>query len=892
MFFRGWFGRRPGDDDLEEEIRAHLALAAQERTDDGMDADEARYAAVRELGNITRTIEDTRRVWTPGWMEVAGDWIGDVRYAGRALARHPAFALTVVGVLTVGIGLNAAVFTMLKGFTLSPIAGVEDSAAIAVIHGETTGGRDVRLSYPDYLHLRDHHTGFVDLFGTVPATVTLGRGRAARQIWSELVTGNYFRALGVQAQLGRTLLPADEIAPGQHPVVVISDALWRREYGADPAVIGKTIDINNHPLTVVGVLDDTFHGTVVSYDVEVFVPILTAPQLGFAFGSAETTPAGILADRRTQIFVPHGYLQPGVSVAAAAAQAETLWTPRSTEHTAADAPRHLRVVRFWQTPGTAPVIILPTLVVLSGMGLLVLVIACANVAGLVAVRGLSRRGEIAVRLALGASRRRVVRLLVVENLVLAAPAAALGLLLATWLLPLMVAFAERMAAPDRLFFNVAVDGSVLAFVVLAGCGSALLIGLLPAVRGARVDLVTTIAEDAAPRGAGRGRARATLVVAQVAVSVMLLVGSGLATRSVQAARRADPGFTTEQVTAITLDLKQNGYDTHRGRAFYRQLLETLRADPDVEAATLAAYVPLAFLDRRPQPIAVEGYVARPDDDLAVMSNVVAPGYFETLQVALVAGRDFTHHDTADGSPVIVVNRTFAERFLGGAQQALGGRVRIAGGSWREVVGVAADLKYSRVNEAPRPYVYLPHEQVYRSGMVLHVRSPLAMDRLLDRTQAHIASLDPELPVFTAKSLEQEARGALIFYDLTAAALSIFGIAGLALAAIGTYGLVSFAVRQSTREIGIRVALGASATAIARSFVARGLRLGALGSVIGAVAALVLGSLLERVLFGVAATDLPSFARALVVVLAGVVLASLVPACRGARINPLRALRHH
>lgn len=892
MFFTGWFGRRSGDDDLEEEIRAHLALAAQERTDEGMDAEEARYAAVRELGNLTRTIEDTRRVWTPGWLEVARDWFGDVRYAVRALARHPAFALTVVAVLTVGIGLNAAVFTMLKGFTLSPIAGVAHSAAIAVIHGETTAGRDVRLSYPCYLHLRDHHTGFEDLFGTIPATVTLGRGRAARQIWGELVTGNYFRALGVQAQLGRTLLPSDEIAPGPHPVVVISDAFWRREYGADRGVIGRTIDINNNPLTVVGVLDDAFHGTVVSYDVEVFVPILTAPQLGFAFGSAETTAAAILADRQTQVFAPHGYLRHGVSLAAATAQADALWAARSTGTPDAEGAQHLRVVRFWQAPGTAPAIILPTLFVLSGMGLLVLVIACANVAGLVAVRGLSRRGEIAVRLALGASRRRVVRLLVVENLLLAAPAAVLGLLLAMWLLPLMVGFAERLAAPDRLFFNVAVDGWVLAFVVLAGCGSALLIGLLPAVRGARVDLVTAIAEDAAPRGTGRGRARATLVVAQVAVSVMLLVGSGLATRSVQAARGADPGFTTAQVAVITLDLKQNGYDGARGLAFYRQLLETVRADPQVESATLAAYVPLAFLDRRPQPIAVAGYVPRPEDDLAVMSNVIAPGYFETLRVPLLAGRGFTSHDTAAGSPVIVVNRTFAERFLGGAPQALGGRVRIAGGPWREVVGVAADLKYSRVDEAPRPYVYLPHEQAYRSGMVLHVRSPLAMDRLLDRARDHIASLDPELPVFTATSLEHETRGALIFYDLTAAALSIFGIAGLALAAIGTYGLVSFAVRHSTREIGTRVALGASGMTIARSFVARGLRLGALGAVIGAGAALVLGSLLERVLFGVAATDLPSFVRALVVVLGGVVLASLVPACRGARIDPLRALRHH
>jgi predicted permease len=890
-WFKRFKRRRLDEEDLQEEIRAHLAIATKERIADGADPESARHAAVKDFGNVLLTREAARKVWTPWWLELLLDLRSDVRYAIRTLAKHPAFALTVIAVLTLGIGANAAVFTILKGIALSPIAGVDGSARLAVIYGETSGGRQIQVSYPEYQLLRDHDRAFTALFGSALAKVNLGRGRAARQIWAELVTGNYFASLGVRADSGRTILPSDEAAPGRPPIVVISHGLWRRDFEADPDIVGKTVEINNNQLTVVGVADPAFHGTTVVYDVEVFVPIMMGPQLGFSFGSREATPSAILSDRRAEVFFPQGFLRPGTTIGKAAAETEALWATLSRDRSSTDAGVRARVVPFWQMPSGAPSYVLPTLTVLIAMGLLVLAIACANIAGLVLVRGVSRRGEIAIRMALGASRTRIVRLLIVENLVLAIPGAFIGVLLADSGIPVLVGYAEWLAAPERVFFNIQVDGLVIGFAVLVACASALVFGFVPALQSSRVDLVSVINEDASPRGASRGRLRAGLVVAQVAVSVLLLVGAGLAGRSVDAARRVDPGFDANQVSGLAIDVRQNAYDEPRGRAFYRRLLNAALTESGVESATLAAHAPMAFLDTRETRVAIEGYEPRQGEDMAFMSNAVGPDYFRTLRITVMAGREFEDRDDETSAPVAVVNSTLATRFWGSAANALGKRIRMADGAWRTVVGVAADVKYSQVNEAPRPYFYLPFLQAYRGNMILHTRGAGPVDRLVERARATVEALDPDLPVLYARPMTEMTRGAFIIFDLGAAMLFVFGTVGMALAALGTYGLVSYSVKQSTHEIGIRMALGATGTAVVRHFLARGLRLGAVGAAIGVVAALGLTRLLGSVLFGVSATDGPSFARALAVVAGGVVVATLIPSWRAARINPLTALRH-
>jgi predicted permease len=519
-----WTRRRLDEDDLQEEIRSHLKMAADDRVAEGADPRRAQLDSLKDFGNVAHTREAARRVWTPWWLELLHDQANDVRYAVRALVKNPAFSLTVVGVLALGIGLNATVFTMLKSMAVAPLAGVAESAKLASVYRETTSGRPIALSYPDYQYVRDHDRAFTGLMGSSLATVGLGKGLGSRSLLAELVTGNYFQVLGVGAERGRTLLPSDEVAPGRQPAIVISDGLWRRDFEADPAIIGKTIEINSYPMTVVGIADPAFHGTTVVYDVELYVPVLMAPQLGFNFGSAQKTASGILSDPRATVFIPQGYLRPGTTLATAAAQIDALWAAQASERPMADASERLKTVVFWKTPGGAPMQLLPTLTVLTAMGLLVLMIACANSAGLVLVRGLSRRGELALRLALGATRTRVVRLLIVENLLVAVPGAILGVLLASRGIPAVVGWIESLAAPRRVFLNIEVDRFVMVFAALVASGSALVFGLVPALQSSRVDLVSAINEDASPRGASRGRLRTGLVVAQVAVSLLLLVG--------------------------------------------------------------------------------------------------------------------------------------------------------------------------------------------------------------------------------------------------------------------------------------------------------------------------------------------------------------------------------
>lgn len=882
--------RRLDEQDFDAEIRAHLAIAADERVADGADRDSARYAALKEFGNVTLTTEAARRVWTPRWLEYVRAYVADVRYAIRALVRQPGFALTVVGVLALGIGLNAAVFAMLKGLALSPLSGVDRSGQLVVIYADNESGRQLRLSYPDYLYLRDHDRSFDALMGSTTITAGLGRGANSRAIWGEAVTGNYFDVLGVHASLGRVLQPSDTREPGQGAVAVISDALWRSDFAADPDVVGKTIVLDQYPLTIVGVADPSFHGTIVGYDVEAFVPVTIAPLLGVNFGSSQHSAGAILSDTTAGVLFPHGRLAAGTSLANATTETNALWTALTHDRPRTDTTPALSVVRLWQSPTGGQTFLLPSLTVMAAMGLLVLAIACANLAGLVLVRGVSRRGEIAMRLALGATRARIVRLLVVENLVLAVPGALAGAVLASRGIPFLVQYARWLAMPQRLFFNISVDAGVIAFAILVGCGCACLFGFVPALRSARVDLVSVMNETT-PRGTSRGRFRAALVVAQVAVSLLLLIGAGLVTRSFEAARSVNPGVDATNVAAVSIDVRQVAYDEPHGRAFYRQLLEAVRADPGIQSASLAAFTPLALIPTPSQWIVVDGYAAGRDEDMTFMSNAVSAQYFDTLRIPLVAGRVFEDRDDERAAAVAIVNVTFADRFCGGAARAIGRRIRTSSGDWKTIVGVVADVKYMRVNESPRPYYYIPFSQNYRTAMILQTRGDGPIETRVKQARAHVAALDPNLPVFYARPLAERLTNSLVFFSFTAVILFIFGVAGMALAALGTYGLVSYTVSQSTHEIGIRMALGATAVAVIRVFVARGVRLGATGVALGLGAAFASSRLLESALYGVSATDALSFAAALAVVLGGVLVATLVPAWRASRTDPLRALRH-
>jgi predicted permease len=548
------------------------------------------------------------------------------------------------------------------------------------------------------------------------------------------------------------------------------------------------------------------------------------------------------------------------------------------------------LVPIWEWPYGAQSFLLPAVGLMGAMAGLLLVVVCANVAGLVLVRSVGRRGEIAARLALGARRIRIVRQLMMESLVLAVPAAALGLFLPRLFEP-FIAAAQPNVGAFPLFFNVEPDRFVIGFTLLIAWASAFIYGLVPAIQLSRIDLASVLKDDLSPLGPSRGRLRTGLVVAQIAMSLILLVGTGLVLRTLDSATRADAGFDAEQVSWVTLDARAAGHDEATGRRFYDRLLEALAADSRIQSATLASYLPLGIIDWQNWGVKPEGYEQRRDENLTFALNTVTPGYFRTLRIPLLAGREFDDSDTSSGDGVAIVNETFARRFWGTANAAIGKRFDANG--WRTVVGVARDMKYARLDEPPRPYFYVPFSQAYNvfRGLTLEVRASDPPAAVMERIRAHVRAIDPDIPIVESGTLAGQMRSAVSIYETVARVLSLIGILATGLVALGIYGLVAYTVKQSAHEIGIRSALGAAPRDITRRFVGAGARLGVVGVVLGIIAAFAVTRLMAQLLYGVSATDVLSFSTAALLVLGVTLGASFIPAWRASRGSPLRALRH-
>ena len=671
------------------------------------------------------------------------------------------------------------------------------------------------------------------------------------------------------------------MAPGQHPVAVIGDSLWRRSFGADPAIVGKTIFLNGQPLTVVGVAAQDFNGTIVSMGIDVFAPLMMQPLV---------SPPSRLDSRGIFGLTTMGHLKPGVTAHAATAEAAVFAAQLEKEHPLPNYARRLEVVPIWKSPFGAQTYWLPAIGVMGGMGLLILLVVCANVANLVLVRGASRRGELSVRLALGASRGRLLRLLLIENLVLALPGALAGVALATVLLPLLSSSAAANA-PSRVYLDTSVDGYVLTFAIVLSAACAVAFGFVPALRASRVELTTALSE-LSPRMAARGRLRSMLVVSQIAVSLVLLVASGLVLRSYAAALHADGGFESANVTSIAIDLQTAGYDGARGPVAVTRLLDAFAAERSFEHATLALNVPMSLVDNASRVTTIEGYSPRSDEDLLFLYNVVAPDYFGTLRIPLLAGRDFARTDDASAPAAVIVNETLARRFWQTPENAIGKRLRSGTNEWRNVIGVAHDLKYSRLSEGPRPFVYYPLLQTYRAEPHRsRARASAISAHAMRKVRDHVQALDPSIPITRSTTLTEQTRVALSVYELAAGALTMFGAMTIVLAAIGIYGLVAYTVQQSTQEIGIRMAIGASRGDVAWTFLRRGTALAGIGAAIGLVLAVAASGAIRSLLYGVGSRDIVSFGGGTVIVMAIAITASLIPAWRAARIDPLKALRH-
>ena len=733
--------RKAIDRDLDAEIRHHFEMAIADRVAGGEDPESARLAALNEFGNVLQAKENARQVWRGGAATLLVDFWQDVRFALRMLIKHPAFSLVVIAVLTLGIAGNAALFSLFKGIALKPLPGVPDSATSAVLLTRSLDGRGLGISIPDYRDIAAEQRSFEGLTASMMIFASLGRGEDAQRIVAELVTGNYFEALGVGAQLGRTLLPSDDVAPGQHPVAVISDSLWQRAFAADPAILGRTIYLNGQPLTVVGVADREFNGTIVSMGMDVFAPLMMQPQL---------YPPSRLDTRGVFALTTLGHLKAGVTTAAATAEAALFASQLEAAHPLQNFDRRLEVVPIWQSPFGAQTYWLPAIGMLAGMGLLILLIVCANVANLVLVRGVSRRGELGVRVALGASRARLLRLLFVENMVLAIPGALAGVALASALLPL-VASGAAANAPTRLYLDTSVDGYVLVFAIALSCACAVVFGFVPALQASRVE-PTSVLNDLSPRLASRGRLRSFLVVSQVAVSLILLAGAGLVLRSYSAALNANGGFDAANVTSVSIDLQTAGYDDARGQIAITRLLDAMAADASFAASTLALNVPMSLVDNASRATNVEGYAPRSDEDMMFLYNTIAPDYFRTLRIPMLAGRDFARTDDAGAPPAVIVNETMARRFWQTAENAIGKRLRSGTAEWRNVIGVVQDLKYSRLSEPPRPFVYYPLLQSYTPALTIHARASGDLSEAMRKVHGHVLAINPAIPIVRSVSL--------------------------------------------------------------------------------------------------------------------------------------------
>src|ERR671932_37122 len=800
----------------------------------------------------------------------------DVRFSFRHLRKSPGFTAVAVASLALGIGANAAIFSLVNAVILRPLPVARPDRLVSV----SASGRDdsmLAFSYPTYLDFRDRNRVLSGLFAERMSPMSLSRGGASERIWGYQVTGNYFDVLGVRARLGRALTPEDDRARLASPVAVLSYGAWQRRFGADTGIVGQEITINGHPFRVVGVMPEGFAGAEVIYTPEVWVPMAMQEWV---------EPGNPWLDRRsTQNIFAVGRLKDGVTREQAESSLNLLAEQLGKEYPDTDEGRHITLV--------PPGFVVPRLrgaavgfaaVLMCVVGL-VLLIACTNLANLLLARASARRKEVAVRLALGASRLRVVRQLLTESLLLSLAGGAAGLLLAFWILALVVAYRPPMELP--LWIETSVDWRVLAFTLLASLATCLLFGLAPALQATRTELVPALKDAGAQAGRSRSRLRAALVVAQVTLSLVLLVAAGLTARALARLRAANPGFEVEGGLVMSFDLGLQGYDEARGREFQRRLVERVRAVPGVRGASLTDLLPLS-LNYSSTNTYVEGQPpARGANVPNPMVASVGADYFRAMGIPLVAGRGVEERDGKDAPRVVVVNETFARRFWPGAdpaREALGKRLSFESdqGPWVQIVGVARDGKYWTLAEAPRMFVYVPLTQSYDSSVTLVARAQGDPRALVPAIREEVRRLDPTLPAFDVKTLSEHMGVSLFPARVAAALLGAFGLVALTLAAMGVYGVVSYAAAQRTREIGIRVALGAQTRDVLRLVAGRGMLLVGVGLSLGLACALALTRFMEGLLYGVSATDPLTFALVATLLGGVALLACLAPARRAAK----------
>jgi predicted permease len=808
--------------------------------------------------------------------------VQDLRFGLRMLRRSPGFSILAILCLTLGIGANAAVFSWVEGILFRPYPAVRHQERLLALAGTARGERGATaLSWPDFTDFERSATLFDAFFVSKITGTTLSIGDRAERTIGSIVSANYFDAIGVRPVLGRAFEPGEDSGRSAHPVTVISYQLWQGRFKGDPQIVGKTQRLNGVVHTIVGVAPEGFYGTFVGWGMQFWVP--ASMEEIFEAGGYK------LEDRGARWIEAYVRLKPGVTRQQAQDEISSVAKRLESDYPDTNRGRGVMLWPLWQTPFNNAGTLLPTLEIMLAVVFFVLLIACANVGNLLLVRSFARRHEMTVRVAIGASRGRLLKQLLTEGLVLSSLGAAGGLVVAHWCRhALVLLFPARAGVAMHLPGEI--DWRVLAVSAGICLVATLLVGLVPAMQSGKIDLAGALKSDSAGVVGSRGRAwvRSGLVVLQMSLSFLLLVGAGLLLESLERIRNSSPGFSTHEVLFTAVDLVSAGYDEQRAQNFQDELTERVKALPGVESATFARMTPLSYGSFSSTPVAVDGYQPPPEEQPTVLYNEVGPEYFVTMGIPLVSGREFTRADDERAALVAVVNETMASEYWRG-KDPIGERLQVRG-RWMRVVGVAKDSKYQSVRETPRPFFYVPRRQNFSVGAGLYIRTPLGPETIARALAREVHALDGNLAPYETITLQEQVDRSTSPQMVAVTLVGVLGGLALVLATIGLYGVMSYAVSQSTRELGLRMALGADLSNVWRLVMSRGLALMAGGVFLGAAAALVLTRLLGSLLYKVSPRDPLAFGAAFAVMSIAALAACFLPAWRATRTDPARALR--
>ena len=886
---RSLLHRRSADAELDSELDFHLQREIAARVSAGMPPAEARQAALREFGGVEELKEECRDTRQTNYIH---DFAQDVRYALRMIRKSPAFSSVIILTLALGIGANTAIFSMVDSLLLRPLPARDPNQLVVLAFRQGQGPLLTQFSAADLRDIRAQASGaFSDMLGHMLAFDGVSLyGKADRAV-SEYVTGNFFSLLGMRPYAGRFFLPSEGKILGADPITVLSYGYWKSRFASDPEIIGKRILVNAHPCTVVGIAPREFRG------------LYPAPvaQLYFPFGMLGTFEAGwpkdLMTNRILQNLYILGRLRPGVSLATAQAELNVVARRLSEEYPETNKGMTLSLYaeRFARPdPSTAGILIRSAALFLGLVGL-VLLLACANIANLLLVRATGRAREMAVRAALGAARNRLVRQLLTESILLALFGGIAGLFLG--MLASDGVGSIDLHAPIPVQLVSGFDWRIFVYTFAAALFTGVFIGLIPALRASRTSISATLHESGRAIAGGKNRVRTGLVILQVAGSLTLLVIAGLFTRSLGAVQHTSLGFDPHNVVDFTMDPSEIGYNETQGLAFYKSLLDRVRALPGIQSASLNSSIPMSnYLNN--DYLKISDYPVPPGQGLPLVGYaVVSPQFFETMHIPILRGRSFTEADAKGASYVAVVSQVFAARYWPN-QNPIGKRFAKVSGITNpvyEVVGVAKDCHFNDLTSTIDPYFYLPLGQNYAlsSLEVLQVRSTAPPDLVIRETQDVARSLAPNLPVFDIHTMMESLdtlQGFLLF-RLAAGLAAALGLLGLTLAIVGVYGVISYSVSQRTHEIGIRMALGAQRAEVLQMILRQGFVIVAAGLALGCLSAFAAARLISNMLIGVSAAD-PATYSAVTLILALVALAACyVPARRAMRVDPMVALRY-